>query len=99
MVPTEEAAHRLAARDIFGNPFRPAALDPGWRTGTVLSLARGMWEARDFSGMPVLADALQDAGCPDEEAELLSHCRSGGEHVRGCWVLDLVLGDPSEPGA
>jgi len=77
-------------RDIFGNPLRPVSFAPSWRTSTAIALARQMYEARDFSAMPVLADALQDAGC--ENADILDHCRGDGPHVRGCWVLDLVLG-------
>jgi hypothetical protein len=77
-------------RDIFGNPFRPVALDPEWRTSTAVLLARGMYESGDFSPMPILADALQDAGC--DSADILDHCRGPGPHVRGCWVVDLVLG-------
>jgi hypothetical protein len=77
-------------RDIFGNPFRPVAFDPTWRTGTAVELARGMYEAREFAAMPILADALQDAGCDNED--VLTHCRGPGPHVRGCWVVDLVLG-------
>ncbi len=75
--------------DIFGNPFTPVSFDCEWRTSTVVSLAKGMYESRDFCAMPVLADALQDAGC--ERAEFLDHCRGTGPHVRGCWVVDLVL--------
>ena len=78
-------------RDIFGNPFRPVSFSPDWRTDTALILARQMYESRDFSLMPILADALQDAGC--EQEEILSHCRDANQvHVRGCWVVDLVLG-------
>jgi hypothetical protein len=77
-------------REIVGNPFRPVTFSSEWRTDTVLSLARTMYDGRDFSAMPILADALQDAGC--EVADILNHCRSGGVHVRGCWVVDLVLG-------
>jgi hypothetical protein len=76
-------------RDIFGNPFRPAAFSPEWRTDTAVSLARQMYDSRDFGSMPILADALQDAGCDNED--VLNHCRAGGVHVRGCWVVDLVL--------
>jgi hypothetical protein len=77
-------------RDIFGNPFRPVAFSPDWRTDTAVTLARLMYEPRDFSLMPILADALQDAGC--EHADVLDHCRDpNGTHVRGCWVVDLVL--------
>lgn len=77
-------------RDVLGNPFRPAAFDPSWRTSTVLALSRQMYDARDFSSMPVLGDALEEAGCGDEP--VLSHCRGETPHVRGCWVIDLVLG-------
>ncbi len=76
--------------DIFGNPFRPVPRDPSWLTSDVMMLARGMYESRDFAAMPILADALQDAGC--QRAEVLDHCRGSGPHVRGCWVVDLVLG-------
>jgi hypothetical protein len=78
------------ARCIFGNPFRPAVFNPAWRTETVVSLARQTYESREFEVMPILGDALQDAGCEDED--ILNHCRGPGPHVRGCWVVDLVLG-------
>ncbi len=77
-------------RDVSGNPFRSVTFDLAWQTDTVTAIARGMYESRDFSGMPILADALQDAGCDNEE--VLNHCRQPGEHVRGCWVVDLLLG-------
>jgi hypothetical protein len=77
-------------RDIFGNPFRPVAFDPRWRTSDSVGVARGIYEDRAFERMPILADALMDAGCDDEQ--VLSHCRGEGPHVRGCWVVDLVLG-------
>ena len=77
-------------RDIFGNPFRPAAFDPAWRTSTAVALAQQMYDSRDFGLMPILGDALQDAGC--DSADILDHCRGDGPHVRGCWVVDLVLG-------
>jgi hypothetical protein len=77
-------------RDIFGNPNRPLAVDPSWRTSTVLALAKTIHEDRAFDLMPILADALQDAGCGD--ADLLDHCRGPGPHARGCWVIDLLLG-------
>ncbi|OAI54355.1 hypothetical protein AYO44_03545 [Planctomycetaceae bacterium SCGC AG-212-F19] len=77
-------------RDLFGNPFRPVAIHPAWSTSTVTSLAQGIYDDRAFDRMPILADALEDAGCTS--TEILEHCRSGNEHVRGCWVVDLVLG-------
>jgi hypothetical protein len=76
--------------DVFGNPFRPVVFDPEWLTSTVVALAGQMYESRDFSAMPILADALQDAGCNRDEA--LNHCRGDGPHARGCWVVDLLLG-------
>jgi hypothetical protein len=89
-----------ALRDIFGNPFRPVTLDPGWlawRGGTVRELARVAYEDRrlpdgtlDPSRLAVLADAPKNASCTD--ANLLGHLRGPGPHVRGCWALDLVLG-------
>ena len=86
----EENQQVRLLRDIFGNPFRPITFSPEWLTDTVVSLVKGMYESRDFNAMPILADALQDAGCDQEE--LLTHCRGNGPHVRGCWVVDLVLG-------
>jgi hypothetical protein len=77
-------------RDIVGNPFRPVAFDPNWRTSTAVALATRMYDSRDFSVMPILADALQDAGC--DHPDILAHCRDDGPHARGCWVVDLVLG-------
>jgi hypothetical protein len=84
------ALARQLLRDIFGNPFRPVAFDPAWRTSTVVALAQQMYDSRDFGLMPILGDALQDAGC--DSADILDHCRGDGPHVRGCWVVDLVLG-------
>lgn len=80
-------------RDIFGNPFRPVKLDPAWLAwdgGTVKRLAQAIEATQDFGRLAVLSDALEEAGCTDEA--ILSHLRSPGPHVRGCWVVDLVLG-------
>jgi hypothetical protein len=80
-------------REILGNPFRSTAVDSAWRSwngGIVAALARAIYDERRFADMPLLADALEEAGCAD--AAILSHCRSGGAHVRGCWALDLLLG-------
>jgi hypothetical protein len=65
-------------------------LKSSWYTDATVSLARWMYGSRDFSPMPILADALEDAGCDNET--ILNHCRSGGPHVRGCWVVDLLTG-------
>jgi hypothetical protein len=89
----ERAAQASLLRCIFGNPFRPSASDPSWlawRDGTIPKLAQPIYEERAFDRLPILADALEDAGCDNKD--LLNHCRSGGEHVRGCWVVDLLLG-------
>jgi hypothetical protein len=84
------AAQAALLRDIFGNPFRPVTLDPAWQTANVVALAQGIYAERAFERMPILGDALEDAGC--DNADILNHCRQGGEHVRGCWVVDLILG-------
>ena len=92
--PRPERRDRVCAellREVFGNPHRPVRFDPAWRTDTAVAIARQMYDSREFSAMPILADALQDAGCDSDE--LLNHCRSAtATHVRGCWVVDLVLG-------
>jgi hypothetical protein len=89
--PTDGPAAVHLLRDVFGNPFRPVTFSPEWCTDTAVSLARQMYESHDFSAMPILADALQDAGC--DNGDILSHCRDANQlHVRGCWVVDLVLG-------
>jgi hypothetical protein len=90
---TEGAAQCVLLRDMFGNPFRPVVVDPSWLTwnnGTVAKLAQSIYDQRAFDRLPVLADALEEAGCAN--ADILAHCRQPGEHVRGCWVVDLLLG-------
>jgi hypothetical protein len=77
-------------RDIFGKPFCPITPNPSWLTSTVVAIAEGIYADRAFDRLPILADALQDAGC--DNADVLNHGRGGGVHVRGCWVVDLVLG-------
>ena len=78
-------------RCIAGNPFRPAAFNPAWRTSDVMLLAQGIYDDRAFDRMPILADALQDAGCDNDD--ILAHSRDANTpHARGCWVVDLVLG-------
>lgn len=101
----ERAAQAALLREIFGNPFHPLALEPAWRPDFVVKLAREMYASNDFSAMPDFADALQDAGCENER--VLNHCRYSSlpaaertgslqsrpcQHVRGCWVVDLILG-------
>jgi hypothetical protein len=77
-------------RDIFGNPFRPAAVDRRWLTSTVIDVSTAIYNERAFDHMPVLADALMEAGCDNEE--LTAHCRAERPHVRGCWAVDSILG-------
>jgi hypothetical protein len=89
-IPAEWLHQSVLVRCVFGNPFNRVTFSTDWRTSTVLALARTMYESREFSAMPILADALQDAGCDDEE--VLNHCREGDSHARGCLVVDLVLG-------
>ncbi len=83
----------LLVHDIAGNPFRPIAADPVWLSandGAAVKIAQEIDENRLFERMPILGDALEDAGCTEEG--LLLHCRGAGPHARGCFVLDLVLG-------
>ncbi len=89
----ERHAQAEVLRDIIGNPFRP--LPQGniawlaWEGGMLPKLARAVYEERAFDRLAVLADALEDAGCADPA--LLGHLRGPGEHVRGCWAVDLLL--------
>jgi hypothetical protein len=89
----ERVTQKKIAEDIFGSlPFRPVCIDPlllTWHDGLLTSMAQRMYVSRDFSDMPVLADALEEAGCTNPD--VLAHCRMSGDHVRGCWVADLVL--------
>jgi hypothetical protein len=100
-VPAYTAAHARERsvqadllRCVFGNPFAAEPrIDPSWITwigGTVKRLAEAVYEERAFERMPILADALLDSGCDDDQ--LIEHCRAGGEHARGCVVLDATLG-------
>jgi hypothetical protein len=80
-------------RELFGNPFRWKLLDPAWlacNDGAAGKVARAIYDNHEFNHLPILADALEEAGCSD--ADILAHSRQPGEHARGCWVLDLVLG-------
>ncbi len=92
-IKSEEAAQAVLLRDVFGNPFRPLpTVDPAWsvaNNGSVERTAQVIYDQRDFAQMPMFADALEQAGCTTRE--LLEHCRGNGTHVRGCWVLDLML--------
>lgn len=85
----EEPIQCRLLRDILGPSIRPV-LQQTWRSGAVRKLAEAVYEARAFERLPILADALEEAGCDD--AVILSHCRQPGEHARGCWVVDRVLG-------
>jgi hypothetical protein len=75
----------------FSDPLRYVSRRPCWLTPTVVALAQGIDKDGAFDRLPILADALQDTGCTNED--VLSHCRDGSAtHVRGCWVVDLLLG-------
>jgi hypothetical protein len=90
---TERAAQASLLREIIGNPWHQTAAKTTWLTwhdGTAPKLAQSIYTDRAFDRMPILADALEDAGCTD--ADILNHCRGGGEHARGCWVVDAILG-------
>jgi hypothetical protein len=83
-------------RDLLGNPFRPVVVEPSWLSGhggTVPRMARLIYDERRFSDLPILADALEEAGYSN--AALLAHLRQGIEHVLGCWALDQCRGEPA----
>ena len=80
---------------VYGNPFRPPTIAPGWRTPTILAIAEGVYADRAFDRLPVLAGALDDAGC--DAPDLLAHLRGPGPHARGCWALDRLLDMADEP--
>jgi hypothetical protein len=93
----EEGVTCALLRDVFRNPFRRVTFDKGWRTPTATALAQAAYDERllpggtlDSTRLAILADALEDAGC--SKAAILDHLRGPGPHVRGCWVVDLVLG-------
>ena len=84
------ADHRAdLVRDVFGNPFRPVAFDPGWRTDTAVALARGMYDARDFDRCRSWPTPSRTPGATTPTCRPLP---GRTPHVRGCWVVDLVLG-------
>jgi hypothetical protein len=86
-VPAAERAALL--REVFGNPFRPPVAAGDWRTPDALVLARGIYDEQAFDRLPILGDALEEGGCFDPA--VLDHCRAPGLHVRGCWLVDLLL--------
>ncbi len=89
----EDLSSIALLQDVFGNPFRPVAINPAWLTwndATVQKIAKALYDERAFDRMPILADALEEAGCTN--ADILAHCRQPKEHVRGCWVVDMLLG-------
>jgi hypothetical protein len=94
-IPLDDVVKRsvLLLRDIFGSlPFHPGNIARdvlAWNDDTVRVIAKGIYDDRAFDRLPVLADALEEAGCTDQD--ILGHCRQPGEHVRGCWVVDLIL--------
>ncbi len=100
VVPAPAWVHRSlhsadVVRDLFPNPFRITPWQAGWRSDAAVRIARCMYEARVFGGMGQLADALEEAGCRDED--ILLHCRDEyAVHYRGCWVVDWFL-EPAGP--
>jgi hypothetical protein len=88
-----KTAQAALLREIAGNPFREAVIDSAWlawRDGTVHKIAQTIYADRSLDSLPILADALEEAGC--EDANLLGHCRDQSGHARGCWVVDMMLG-------
>jgi hypothetical protein len=90
-VKTQEQTHQCELlRDIFVSPFRPVTVEACWQTSMVLALAQAIYDERGFDSLPILGDALEDAGCANRA--ILDHLRGPGVHVRGCWPVDLLLG-------
>jgi hypothetical protein len=92
-VAAELQAQMHLLRCILGNPFHPIACNPSWLSwhdGMIPKLAQAIYDERAFDRMAILADALEEAGCTDQN--ILGHCRSAGEHAKGCWVIDVLLG-------
>lgn len=92
--PANAADQVALLREVFENPFRPVAIEEAWLTPTVLTLAHVIQTEQSFDLLPVLGDALQDAGC--ECAEVLDHCYGPGPHTAGCWLIDRLTGWGSE---
>ncbi len=89
----ERRAQAALVRDLFGNPYHPAAIEPAcldWNEACIVKMARIIYDERKYQDMAILADALEEAGC--DNSEVVNHCRQPGEHARGCWLLDLLLG-------
>jgi hypothetical protein len=89
----ERSAQALLLRDLIHSPSTIPVCETAWQewnNGTIRNLARAIYDDRSFDGLAIVADALEDSGCTN--ADVLNHCRDGGVHVRGCWVVDLVLG-------
>ena len=85
----ERRAQCELLRDIVGNPFRSITMDPEWLTPALIQHAQAIYHDRAFDRLPILAYALEEAGCDDPA--MLNHLRATGPHCRGCWVLDLAL--------
>jgi hypothetical protein len=88
-IDTVDPGQAALIRDILGSPLRKPVIQPDWRTSNVMAIARSIHSENAFDLMPILADALQDAGC--DSPDVLEHCRGDGPHVKGCWVIDLIL--------
>jgi hypothetical protein len=89
----EEAEQAALLRELVGNPFRPVLVESSWLLwgdAAVVKVAQGIYEGQRYQDLPVLADALEEAGC--DNPDLLGHLRRRDGHARGCWALDLVLG-------
>jgi hypothetical protein len=90
-IPAPPQPGNAPAQQVSGTPSRPVRLDRSWLTTSVLGLAQTIFEDRAFDQLPILADALQDASCDNED--ILAHCWELAPHHRGCWVVDLLLGN------
>ena len=89
----ERETQSALLRDLFFNPFRPSPIIAAgvlaWNNRCVVKLATSIYQEAAFDSFPILGDALEEAGVTDQE--VLGHCRQGGAHVRGCWLVDLLM--------
>src|SRR5262249_7693113 len=85
----KEPRFRPVLREIMGDIEKPCTFDVSWRSSTVMAIAQTIYDCKDFAALPILAEALEEAGCSD--IGVVNHCRAAENHFRGCWAVDLVL--------
>lgn len=93
LVDADKRIQASLLREIIGPRLPPVAMPPSWlawHDGTVVKLAEAIYHEQAFERLPILGDALEEAGCTNHD--MLDHCRGAGPHLRGCWLVDAILG-------